>query len=109
MAHSNILLGSPFLHIEHEIKKMFAYTIIPAIKSKWPRGSKKVIVQQDNAGPKGEDLDIADIWRDDKLDISLTCQPPNSPDFNVLDLGFFNAIQSLQHQNHPKSIDDLVA
>ena len=34
----------------------------------------------------------ADGWN-----ISLYCQPPNSPDTNVLDLGFFGAIQSLQH------------
>ena len=31
------------------------------------------------------------------------------PDFNVLDLGFFNAIQSLQHQKCPKTIDELVS
>ena len=35
-------------------------------------------------------------------------QPANSPDFNVLDLGFFNAIQSLQHQIAPTSIEELV-
>ena len=26
----------------------------------------------------------------------------------MLDLGFFNSIQALQHQNAPKSIDDLI-
>ncbi|ETV79736.1 hypothetical protein H257_06974 [Aphanomyces astaci] len=31
-----------------------------------------------------------------------------SPDFNVLDLGFFNAIQSLQHQTTARTIDDLI-
>ena len=94
-----------------EIRKMFSENIIPAIKSKWPRGTKKVIIQQDNAGPhtKEGDLDVAAICRDDTFDIQVTCQPPNSPDFNVLDLGFFNAIQSLQHQNYPKTIDDLIA
>ena len=35
-------------------------------------------------------------------------QPPNSPDFNVLDLGFFNAIQSLQQQKQMRNIDELV-
>src|SRR5690242_15896074 len=28
---------------------------------------------------------------------------------NVLDLGFFNAIQALQHQNAPKTVDELIA
>ena len=35
-------------------------------------------------------------------------QPPNSPDLNVLDLGFFSTIQSLQYKESPKNIDDLV-
>jgi len=38
----------------------------------------------------------------------LVSQPPNLLDFNVLDLGFFNAIQSLQHKEAPKTIDDLI-
>ena len=41
--------------------------------------------------------------------MELVNQPPNSPDLNVLDLGFFNAIQSLQHQKAPTSMGDLVA
>ncbi len=36
------------------------------------------------------------------------CQPPNSPNMDVLDLGFFNAIQSPQHKHAPRSIDELV-
>nr|GMD13246.1 Transposase, Tc1-like protein [Ipomoea batatas] len=35
--------------------------------------------------------------------------PPNSPDMNVLDLGFFRALQSLQHQEAPRNVDELVA
>jgi hypothetical protein len=31
------------------------------------------------------------------------------PDYNVLDLGLFAAIQSLQHREAPSSIDELVA
>ncbi|ETV90231.1 hypothetical protein H310_14933 [Aphanomyces invadans] len=36
-------------------------------------------------------------------------QPPNSPDLNVLDLGFFWSIQTLQEQKYPRYIDDIVA
>ncbi|KAH0675802.1 hypothetical protein KY285_023603 [Solanum tuberosum] len=32
---------------------------------------------------------------EDGFDIRLMWQPPNSPDLNILDLGFFGAIQSL--------------
>ena len=40
--------------------------------------------------------------------ISFWCQPRNSPDLNVLDLGYFNSIQALQYQNAPKTIDNLI-
>ncbi|TDH66899.1 hypothetical protein CCR75_008309 [Bremia lactucae] len=43
------------------------------------------------------------------MDIQLSCQPPNSPDTNELNLGFFNATQALQHQKVMKSIDELIA
>ena len=84
--------------------------IIPAIKAKWPIGSKRVIIQQDNAGPhaKAYDPEIAAVCADERIDICLPFQPPNSPDFNVLDLGFFNSIQALQHHNAPRTIDDLI-
>ncbi|XP_050222470.1 uncharacterized protein LOC126672558 [Mercurialis annua] len=44
----------------------------------------------------------------DGFDIRLSFQPPNSPDLNILDLGFFRAIQALQHQKAPRTIDELV-
>ena len=36
----------------------------------------------------------------------MRSQPPNSPDFNVLDMRFFNSIQSCQEQESPNSLDD---
>ncbi|CAB1099225.1 unnamed protein product [Ectocarpus sp. CCAP 1310/34] len=38
----------------------------------------------------------------------LCNHPPNSPDTNILDLGFFASIQSLQDRYKPRTIDDLV-
>ncbi|RHY18035.1 hypothetical protein DYB32_010448 [Aphanomyces invadans] len=40
--------------------------------------------------------------------MSLALQPPNSPDTNVLHLGYFAAIQSLQHHKSARTIDELV-
>lgn len=37
------------------------------------------------------------------------CQPPNSPDLNVLDLDFFRTIQSLKYKEASKTIDELVS
>ncbi|KAF0717896.1 hypothetical protein As57867_002025, partial [Aphanomyces stellatus] len=41
--------------------------------------------------------------------IYLGAQPPNSPDMNVLDLGFFAGLQSLQYRESARSIDELIA
>ncbi|ETW08962.1 hypothetical protein H310_01440 [Aphanomyces invadans] len=38
---------------------------------------------------------------------SLVPQPPISPDTNILDLGFFAAIQSLQQKKSARSVDEL--
>ncbi len=40
--------------------------------------------------------------------IDLETEPPNSPDFNVLDLGMFAGLQSLWYKSSPNSIDKLI-
>ena len=40
--------------------------------------------------------------------VDLNYQPPNSTDFNVLDLGFFTWIQSLEQKKQTKNIDELI-
>jgi len=40
--------------------------------------------------------------------VQLKNQPPNSPDLNILDLDFFNTIQSLQYEKAPGGIDELI-
>ncbi|KAH7853670.1 hypothetical protein Vadar_005306 [Vaccinium darrowii] len=57
---------------------------------------------------KRANLEFLEAANRDGLDIRLSCQPPNSHDMNVLDLGFFRAIQSLQYQEAPRTIDELV-
>ncbi|XP_074377622.1 uncharacterized protein LOC141719139 [Apium graveolens] len=55
-----------------------------------------------------KDPEFYEAARKDGFDICLMCQPAKSPDLNVLDLGFFNAIQSLRYKVAPKTIDELV-
>ncbi|KAH9103000.1 hypothetical protein AeMF1_020566 [Aphanomyces euteiches] len=84
--------------------------VIPAIKDKMPAATVKrgVVIQQDNAGPHSGVT--TKRLRDDNCEgISILNQPSNSPDFNILDLGFFNSIQSLQYQKSTRSIDKLVS
>jgi hypothetical protein len=37
------------------------------------------------------------------------CQPPNSPNLNVLDLGFFAALQALFEKSSPSNIQEIDA
>ncbi|OMP03915.1 hypothetical protein COLO4_10110 [Corchorus olitorius] len=72
----------PITSVRKKVMRSFLIEkVLPAIKEKWPR---------------------------DGFDIRLTYQPPNSPDLNVLDLGFFAAIQSLQQKERARNVDDLV-
>ncbi|KAG7588840.1 hypothetical protein ISN44_As07g011640 [Arabidopsis suecica] len=82
------------------------------IQEKWLREDrgKTIFIQQDNARTHVEcgDQDFQEAASKTGFDIRLMCQPPNSPDLNILDLGFFSAIQSIQHKERPKTVEDLV-
>ena len=55
--------------------------------------------------------DYIDIWKsitETNLPIELTKQPPQSPDLNVLDLGYFTSIQGLQQKKDFQDVKDLV-
>ena len=96
-------------------RKMLIDNILPAICEKWPcsRAGKtcsKILIQQDNAKPHGFENDpiLEAALTRDGFDIQLTFQTSNTPDLNILDLGFFNAIQSLQHQLVKRTVDDII-
>jgi hypothetical protein len=73
--------------------------VVPAIQEMWPEDSRgqPIFIQQDNAKTHilRDDVDFAEAVAATGLDIRIILQPPNSPDLNVLDLGFFSSIQSL--------------
>ena len=83
---------------------MFADKVIPEIKQKRPFGSTCCIIQQDNAKPHTTAAynAIVQALQHDLIPMELSNQPPNGPDFNVLNLGFFNSIQDLQHEQSSK-------
>ena len=73
--------------------------LLPAIKALWPASERGhiIYIQQDNAKThiSVNDSVFCAAAQADGWDIRLTCQPPNSPDLNILDLGFFAALQAL--------------
>ena len=86
--------------------------VLPAIRAKWPREDvhKPIFIQQDNAPShlKVNDPQFCEIAKQDGFDIRLICQPANSPDFNILDLGFFRAIQAIQYEKNAKTLTYLI-
>ncbi|CAH9095869.1 unnamed protein product [Cuscuta epithymum] len=94
------------------IRSKLINSVLPAIREHWPPNAcKDIWIQQDNARPHvgvndQEFMEAASLFG---FNIRLTCQPAQSPDLNVLDLGFFRAIQSIQYKAFPKSVDELVA
>lgn len=55
------------------------------------------------------DAEFIEVASMDGFSIKLVFQPPSSPDFNTLDLGFFNAIQSLQFKSFSKDLKELIS
>ncbi|XP_047940911.1 uncharacterized protein LOC125188195 [Salvia hispanica] len=102
----------PIQSVNKEVMKdCLIQKIIPAIKAKWPENlSKEIFIQQDNAKPhiNHNDADFLSAASTDGFKFHLKCQPPQSPDCNVLDLGYFRAIQSLQEDKVAKGVDDLL-
>jgi hypothetical protein len=95
------------------IRKFLIEKVLPAIKEKWPAEEQglPIFIQQDNAKTHIaiDDPDFCRVAQEDGWDIRLMCQPPNSPDLNVLDLGFFAALQALFEKSSPSNIQEIQA
>lgn len=67
--------------------------VLPTIKEKWLRehACETIYIQQDNAPchVSVDDEEFRAVVSEGGFDIHLTCQPPNSPDLNISELGFF--------------------
>jgi hypothetical protein len=105
------------INVTYDVYKDFFFEkVIPAIKTKFPREHNPnitIAIQHDNAPSHFREDDPAWIamvntevnWR-----FKLDEQPANSPDTNVLDLGFFASIQTMQWGLEPATtIDGLIA
>nr|CCA27213.1 transposase putative [Albugo laibachii Nc14] len=93
-------------------KRMLIDSVLPTIKLKWPSWSRRrIVLRHDSATPHRSVLDAefleeatADSW-----DYIIHCQPPQSPDLNVPDLGFIYSIQSLQFKERAETLEEMLA
>ena len=67
--------------------------LLPAIKHKCPTNNGRIWLQQDSAKSHilDDDEEFKEAVDDIGLNRTLYTQSPNSPDTNILDLGFFRA------------------
>ena len=87
--------------------------VIPAIQRKWPQCHRNmtVKVQHDNAKAHliyNHTPEIVAAFSKDPLDMTLVHQPANSPDLNVLDLGYLNSLQTLQYRKRSNTTGELI-
>ncbi|XP_021762409.1 uncharacterized protein LOC110727159 [Chenopodium quinoa] len=93
------------------IRAMLINNVIPSIKANWPAYlPKDIFIQWDNARshqiPRDEEFETT--CHSEGFNIQFIYQPAQSPDLNVLDLGLFNVIQSIQYQSFPKNLKELI-
>jgi hypothetical protein len=94
-------------------KKFILEKVLPAIEKKWPQCHRNMAIklQQDNAKPHliHNNPEVLEKLSNMTVNVNLFDQPPNSPDLNVLDLGYVAAIQALQQKQQQRTVDDLIA
>lgn len=95
-------------------KRKIIDEVIPAIREAWPVGmirTETVTAQQYNARAHNiyDDPDVLAACNSGIPQIRFIAQPANSPDTNILDLGFFTSIQSLQDRTTLRTVGELVA
>ena len=70
---------------------------------------RKILIQQDGAKShiSADDDEFNEVLIDQNINTELCTQAANSPDVNLLDLGFFQAIQSF-NDAAPKNEEQLI-
>ena len=93
------------------IKETIINKLLPNIVKYFPRDTSTIKIQLDGSGSHSihDYPEINRAFLDSGLNINLVKQPPQSPDLNVLDLGYFNSIQSLQKTKVCHEVEDLVS
>ena len=68
---------------------------LPAVKEKWPTRNARIRLKQDGAKSHilEDDMEFREAVEEIGLNLTVFTQSPNSPDTNILDLGFFRAIR----------------
>ena len=95
-----------------ESREYLVKYVLPSIKEKWHESDrwKTIYIEQDNARTHilADDAVFLQEAARGGWDIKMIYQPPNSPDTNILDLGWFASIQAMFHKKMPKTLVEIV-
>ena len=82
---------------------------LPVVKEKWPTCNARIRLQQDGAKSHilEDDVEFKEAVEEIGLNLTMFTQSPNLPDTNILDLGFFRAIQSF-NDDCPSNEEELI-
>jgi hypothetical protein len=92
------IIWEPVSMDQQVFEDKFLNFLLPDIKKNCPKDmtSNIITIQMDNAGPHKIGMEkLKEKCLELNLKIKLDYQPAQSPDLNVLDLGFFRSIQSM--------------
>ena len=92
------------------ILRVLIEKLLPEIQLHYKNSKHKTIIQMDNSPShfQGNEMDWENEVEKTGMDIVIKNQPSQSPDLNVLDLGYFNSIQSPQQRIRCETVDDLI-
>ena len=91
---------------------MIKNKLLPAIQDKFPHNENTTVrIQHDNATPHRA-MDAEDVeeyaMEEHGIRVEFEFQPAQSPDMNVLDLGFFNSLQSHQQERLASNVQEII-
>jgi hypothetical protein len=89
---------------------MLIHDVLPAIRANWPVPGATIQLQHDNATPHSVTTmpEIKEALVQDGFNMTFAAQPAQSPDMNILDLGYFRSIETLHFQNDCNTVQDLL-
>ena len=93
-------------------RKLLIKEVLPAIRRKFPREDRNVIIQQDGAKAhiRENDKKFLAAGARGTWNITVRTQPARSPDLNINDLAFFRALQSDYWElGFSKNVEEVVA
>ena len=110
--HKGMLLWKNKMVTKDVYRDLLINKLILAILEKWPRRdrmSRTIYIQQDGVKNhiREDDEEFNNSLTEQEINVKLYMQTLNSPDVNLLDLGFFWAIQSFNDAS-PKNEEELI-